>query len=349
MLWRHVMLALPEIESVPNHVLDRVGRITRGLGAELELFHCVHNSDLTGRAMPGAALDDLVRVRMEERHRRLERIADTLRDQQIDVHASVRADYPVYEAIIRQVLHHGSNLLIVPAGRLGHAGGSRALTYTDSRLIEACPCPLLLLKSNQAYAQGPIVAAVDPSHAHDKPAALDESIIAAAMTLSSALSQAPVHLYHAVPPLTEPAMRPGNGELSEAPLSAERQKVHWVGREHEVRKLAARHQLSERSVYVELGRIEATLPTYSREVRADAVVMGAISRSYPQRVLFGYTAEKVLDALDSDVLIVKPKGFRSPVHRRPAPTPQRAAEQGFGALRHMAEREEGATRWGWRR
>jgi len=31
MTWRHVMLALPEVESVPAQVLDKVGRLVRGL------------------------------------------------------------------------------------------------------------------------------------------------------------------------------------------------------------------------------------------------------------------------------------------------------------------------------
>jgi len=44
-------------------------------------------------------------------------------------------------------------------------------------------------------------------------------------------------------------------------------------------------------VHVEAGAVESVLPGYAREARADAVVMGAISRAYPDRALFGYTAE----------------------------------------------------------
>ena len=203
MIWRHVMLALTEIESVPDHVLDRVGRIARGLAAELELFHCVYDPHLH-------AIDELVRGRIEERHRRLERVADILRAQQLEVRASVRWDYPIFEAIVRQVLHQGPDLLIVPAARMGHAS-ARTLSYTDARLIEACPCALLLLKTAVVYSQGPIIAAIDPGHAHEKPPELDGTIVAAAKTLSSALSEAPVHLYHAVAPLSEPAYSFNNG------------------------------------------------------------------------------------------------------------------------------------------
>jgi universal stress protein E len=44
-------------------------------------------------------------------------------------------------------------------------------------------------------------------------------------------------------------------------------------------------------------------------LRADVVVMGAISRSALERLFVGSTAEAVLDKLHCDVLIVKPAEF----------------------------------------
>lgn len=316
MIWRHVMLALPEIDSVPDHVLDRAGRIARGLGAAIELFHCVYDPRLQESAAAGIAMDEAIRGRIGERQRRLERVGDILRQQNVEVRSSVRWDYPIFEAIVREVLRQGPNLLIIPAAHPSH-GSAQALAYTDARLIETCPCALLLLKTAKVYSQGPIIAAVDPGHAHEKSPELDETIVAAAKTLSGALSEAPVHLYHAVAPAAEPgAAAREEGGSAEAVLLAQRKPVHWVGRDHEMRKLATRHDLSDTSVRVELGRVECSLPLYAQEVRASAVVMGAVSRSYPDRALFGYTAEKVLDALDCDALIVKPKNFRTPIRRR---------------------------------
>jgi universal stress protein E len=45
------------------------------------------------------------------------------------------------------------------------------------------------------------------------------------------------------------------------------------------------------------------------------VVMGAISRSGLKRLIIGNTAERVLDFLECDVLIVKPKRFHNKVPR----------------------------------
>jgi nucleotide-binding universal stress UspA family protein len=55
------------------------------------------------------------------------------------------------------------------------------------------------------------------------------------------------------------------------------------------------------------------------ETRSALVVMGAISRSGLKRLLIGNTAERVLDHLTCDVLVIKPVGLikRLPRTRRP--------------------------------
>ncbi len=330
MIWRHLMLALAEVESVPTYVLDRVGRLARGCAAQVELFNCLYDPALA-RDAPDGVSRERIRTRVDERRRRLERVADVLRDQNVEVRASVRWDFPMYEAIVRQVLRSGPSLLVVPAGRLGHAGPVM-LTYTDARLIEACPCPLLLLKTEQVYGEGPVLAAVDPGHLHGKSAELDDTIVAAAKTLSYALSEAPVYLYHAVPS-PDPAPTGAPDGLQGVAAPPQQQKMQWVGREHEARKLAARHDVPDRHVYVEVGAVETALPIYAREAHAIAVVMGAVSRAYPERAVFGMTAEKVLDALGCDALIVKPTGFRTPVARR---TPAIRRPRGQTAAAHSA-------------
>jgi universal stress protein E len=40
--------------------------------------------------------------------------------------------------------------------------------------------------------------------------------------------------------------------------------------------------------------------------------MGAVSRSGVKRLVLGSTVERVLDELPCDVLVVKPRGFRTP-------------------------------------
>jgi len=64
-------------------------------------------------------------------------------------------------------------------------------------------------------------------------------------------------------------------------------------------------------IHLMLGSAVDLLAEEAERVRADIVVMGAVSRSRLQRIFVGNTAERVLDHLPCDVLIVKPTEFAS--------------------------------------
>jgi universal stress protein E len=318
MIWRRVMLALSSADVVPAPVLDRAGRIARGLRAEIEMFLSLYEPDVAQAVDSRELLEERIAARVEEQHRRLERLADQLRDQGLKVRTSVRWDYPVYEGVIRQVLRHHPDMLIVCAIPTSEMT-PRTLAYREARLIEACPCPLLLLKTREVYPTGGVIAAVDPLHSHETPQELDEAIISAARTAADALADAPVHIYHAV----TPSLQFGAVEIpGESPLSA-RQAARLADAQTRLRELAFRHGIRAENAHVEFGHVETSLPAFAREQRAQLVVMGAVSRSFPERALFGHTADKVLDALACDVLVVKPERFRSPVSEEHAPAAPR--------------------------
>ncbi len=299
MTWRHVMLAVSNADFVPSPIVDRVGRIARRLQADVELFFSIYEPDAVLPGHHDSPVDAVIAAHVEDAHRRLERIADMFREQGIKTRSCVRWDYPVYEAVIRQVLRHEPGLLVVPARGIGDIG-HRTLHYREARLIETCPCPLLLLKTPEVYSKGPIVAAVDPLHAYAAPQELDEVIVGAAKTLSHALADAPVHLYHA--------------DVPTAASAARREQVSAA-----VRELAERHDISTANVSIDSGAVEVALPEFARVAHAGAIVMGALSRRYAQRALLGHKAELVLDAVGCDVLVVKPRNFVCPVSREATP------------------------------
>jgi universal stress protein E len=55
------------------------------------------------------------------------------------------------------------------------------------------------------------------------------------------------------------------------------------------------------------------IPRVARAMRAQLVVMGAVSRSGLKRVFIGNTAERVLNELPCDVVVVKPPRFKTRV------------------------------------
>jgi universal stress protein E len=319
-----IMFAVASPGGVDPMAMDKAVRLALALDAELELFHCVFDVDVAhpGRFATRGAQEDIHEF-VEQRRQQLEYDAERLRSRGVRVRTSVRWDYPIYEGIVRQVLRHKPSLLIAQSTRKGHAA-RLLLTQTDYKLIETCPCPLLLIKTQRPYANPCVIAALDPGHSRDKPAALDDAILDSASIVSDALS-GNLLVFHARTPW-EYALRRSHG-LQRLPEAVENDMyTEYCARiGDQVATLAKRHDLPEGSVYIREADAAEALPSIADEKSADIITMGAVSRSRAGRVLIGHTAERVLDALDCDVLIAKPPGFRSPVSRQSAHRVERSA------------------------
>jgi universal stress protein E len=78
-----------------------------------------------------------------------------------------------------------------------------------------------------------------------------------------------------------------------------------------VEKLCKTHGVPADRTHIHQGGTRQLLLTLTEQLRADAVVMGAISRSGLKGLFLGNTAEDVLDRLHCDLIIVKPEGFKA--------------------------------------
>lgn len=310
--WGRVVFALATPDKVDPAVMQKVLRLTAALGAELELFHCVDGGLLSHPERLGSSeveqqMDELI----GQRERQLEHHAQGLRTQGLRVRSSVRWDYPVHEGVVRHLLRYPTDLLVVQPSR-HHAPWT--LGYADYKMIEICPCPLLLVKTTRPYVDGCMIAAVDPFHEHEKPEALDDVILDAATVLAGALS-ATLLVFHACVPWAR--VRP---KLRRQPPSVpdDAEAAYRRGVEARVTELARRHGVTRDRVELVEGYPADELPFLARRESADIVIMGAVSRSLLERIMIGHTAESLLDGLDCDMLIVKPPGFRSRVRLPPA-------------------------------
>ena len=69
--------------------------------------------------------------------------------------------------------------------------------------------------------------------------------------------------------------------------------------------LAAANKIDAENVHQLPGKTNKILPMFVRSHNMDLVVMGAIARWGIKRAVIGSTAERVMDALPCDVLIVR--------------------------------------------
>jgi universal stress protein E len=179
--------------------------------------------------------------------------------------------------------------------------------------------PLLLVKNPHPYRRPVILAALDPSHAQNKPLQLDKEILRVSKTLTTALhgSLRAVHAYARFPVNVPPeVLKPGtlNAMRDEAQRSAQAR----FSRVLKPARIARSHQ------YLIPRPPTEAIAEAARNSRSAIVVMGAISRSGYKRLLIGNTAERILDDLDCDIMIIKPASFLSGVPRASRGTRLRA-------------------------
>jgi universal stress protein E len=315
---RHILVAIGNLQHAPKNVLHKAAALARGSGASVELFHAIDEPD-PGRSYPETATKESVDKRraaiVAKRQGRLERFARDKALRGTSVKCAAAWDYPPYDAIVRRAMATHADLVI--AATHGHRFGARlVLRHTDWELIRHCPVPLLLVKSRRVYRKPVVVAAVDPFHTHAKPADLDARLLDAASQFAQLL-HGTTHVFHAYMPLiaVEPAAvtaRPLMVIPPEVEEAHGQQIVRAVGR------LAERAGIPLRRRHVHMGDAAGELSSLARRTRTDLVVMGAVSRSALARLFIGSTAERVLDKLSCDVLIVKPRGFAAKVARAPS-------------------------------
>jgi len=285
------ILVIVDPHSDQQPALDRAMQVARFGDVELELFL----SDYSAYLEDGYYFDPLQARKLRRKHgeehlAELNKLAEPLKEQGMEVTVTTAWSNPPYEEILRRIRETKPSL-VMKSTRHHHRAARLLLSNEDWELVRYCPAPLLLVK-DQVWADKPvIVAAVDPDHSHDKPASLDHKLLACASGMAS-IFDGSVHMYHSA----HVAALAGLYPLS-ADYKVERGKVD---------KLADVHDIDDKNCHLVEEDIVHSLPKLVNDLNASVVVMGAISRSRLDRIFVGNTAEKVMDHIDCDVLVIKP-------------------------------------------
>jgi len=305
---RKILVAVKEPRGRLAPYAIKAAQIASACGASVELFHTIATPVLTAATGSRPSLGSLMRTLRQAALADLEKLAGEFRKRGVETRCSAAWDYPPHEAIIRHALHVGADLIVAKC-RARHR--LRALLgYTDWSLVRDSPLPVLLLKSDDRYMRPTVLAAIDPTHRYAKPADLDRLILHEAARIGRAFGTRP-HVMHAfLPPsyAALPDVMPavvGDAIDSEAVTTARRNfRSALRGMAIPLRR---RH-------LVEADPVTAITST-ARKVNADIVVLGAVSRRGLKQLFIGDTAERVLDELRCDLLVVKSDHFTSRVAR----------------------------------
>lgn len=289
---RERVLVVVEPGLAAQPAFERAARVAGPMGWSIELLACAW-------AAAGRSGDARTRQRqvLAKTVAQLEDLAKGRTGLQIEIKAVW--DRPLHEAIIRETLR--SEARVVMKATQFQSKIARALvTNADWHLIRDCPAPLWLVRGPE-WQSSPIVAAfVDPLHEHDKPAELDRRILREGALIASRLG-GELHAVHCQD-LAADAANEVHGET-----------------ESRLASLAAGEGVAAERVHLRAGEAGDAIPAATRDLRADLAVMGAVSRSRLEQAFIGNTAERVLDRVACDVLVIKPTRYQSPVAYRAQP------------------------------
>ena len=298
------ILAIIEPDIFPDEVARRAAWLAIQYGCDLELLLCdpvltvLGDSFIVSNEAQELA-DNIKQAQIEI----IGGIAASVSSRDLDVEASVLHQGPVSDAIISKA--KDSDPAFVVKGTSYHSPADRAMfTYTDWRLIRKLHCPVWLVKGGEWKEHPVIVGAVDPTHQHDPKATIDQKIVEAGKVLAT-MTDGKLLLLHTYQRLVEIGARVIKTikpiKLSVEELDKKTRETH----QRQLDALAEANDVAQDDVYQLPGRTQEILPSFVRSNGADIVIMGAVARTGLKRRIVGSTAEKVLDHLPCDILLVR--------------------------------------------
>ncbi len=292
--------------------MQRAAWLAKNTGAELELLICYYNEYLSGdRLFDSPSLEKARAEVIESHEKHLEELAEPFRTDGIVVTTSAVWDHPLFEGIVRHAIAGDADIVVKDTHH--HTAVARALlTNTDWNLIRACPLPLWLVKPREISGSPVFIAAIDPMNQNDKPAALDDEILQVSKTICEGTG-GDVHAFHAYDPRIAVATATANAYIPVSlPFDEIEQQMH-EDHQKRFREITDFHGVADENSHLVAGLTHEELPAMAEKLGADVVVMGAVARNRWKRLFIGATAERTLEHLPCDLLIVKPDWFQTPV------------------------------------
>lgn len=293
----HLLVIIdPEQDQQP--ALQRALWLARQSGARLHLLQVDYHPGLDSDQLDGHMFRRAREALLQQRQDSLNASVADLRDEGLQIDVEVCWHKRRHEAILTRAAELQVDLLLKSA----HPGGVlRRLLFSDTswQLIRHCPIPLWLVHDMHWRGQR-MCTALDPLHSADKPAALDHKLIRASQALQIQLGLQGDYV-HALAPMPHSLMF--DAEVAQA-------YDDYVTRSARAHRqafdtLVGQYPITAEHVHLLDGFAEEAIPRFVHKHNIDLLVMGAIARGHLDSLLIGHTAERVLERVECDLLVLK--------------------------------------------
>ncbi len=296
------ILCVIEFDRSPEVVVERATWLASANSCSLHLLVCDPITDFLGDSyvylLESQDIANSIRLYQDEV---LDEMVATVEKAGVHVEVSKSTERKVAEVVRREA--DARQPMYVMKGAHYYTPTERAsLDDSDWDLIRDLEYPLWFVKPAAWQEKPVIIAAVDPLHAHDKPAHLDRMIIETAQAIAGQC-KGMLRVLHTYQRLEEIGLRatwafkPVKLPIKdiEAKILAEHTRALKI--------LAETCDVPKEALHLMPGRAYEILPAFAFEQRASLVVMGALARSKLKQRIVGSTAARVLDHLHCDVLV----------------------------------------------
>ena len=253
-----------------------------------------------------ALLEETRRERLEELDGMLAPYSDRLQTA-----TDILFGMPFIE-IIMEVQRRGHDLVVLAPDKKGI--GTAIFGSTHMHLLRKCPCPVWIVKADEARHFRRIMAAVDMGATDSRKEELNGKILELASSLAAA-EGSELHIVHAwsapYANLSAFSDQFANGYASEGWINDVR-AAHQKWLDELVARFTGSHDIQP-TVHLLQGEASDAIPQQAQRLEIDLVVMGTVARTGIAGFFIGNTAESIISQLNCSLLAVKPEGFDCPI------------------------------------
>lgn len=251
--------------------LDRAGRMSsRNEALSLHVYCAAYN------AASAADPDALKRVEVSRQRSWVESLVAPLREQGTEVEVEIEWTDEWRDALAKAAGRCGADL-IVKAASAHRVAGRRLLKTSDWTLLRQAHCPVYLAKGGVIDEGSTFLLALDLKKEDDLHSTLNERVIKFGQSLAQNVPDSSLHAVNAY-------------------VSSERYVYPS--------DLAEKVGIPSQQAHTIEGAPSKVIAEVANSIKADMVIIGNVSRQGAKAAVIGNTAEKVLDAVDANVLVV---------------------------------------------
>lgn len=296
---RSLLVEISDPASHSQPALARASTLLALTGGRVTLFSSLFHTQINrATAEMDALLAQARLLLIEQRKKDLLALKDRL-PENVDVDVEVCWARDSWSEIIECRRARQSDLIVLDYQ-------SQFKRHTQE-ILRHSPVPVLIVKSDGEQPYRNVTAAVDPLHADDKPAELDQHILNTAKQVSQDW-EADLTILNIVTPVSTATGMTGLPVVDVGEVATESMiKAHTT----KVRSLLESQQISPSAISVVPGSPATSLIEHSQSDQCQLIILGAIARSAIKRLLIGHTAEAILADAACDMLVVKPPQWAS--------------------------------------